>query len=72
MATTTVVMPKEGNITASSVIEAIPRDENTDPQGPLHSARKRRKSGDRSKSKLTPVNTNEMQIDTAVTTIQDI
>ncbi|XP_034178181.1 rac GTPase activating protein tumbleweed [Osmia lignaria lignaria] len=65
VATTTVVMPKEGNITASSVIEAIPRDENTDPQGPLHSARKRRKSGDRSKSKLAPVNTNEMQIDTA-------
>lgn len=43
VATTTVVMPKEGTITASSVIEAIPRDENTDPQGPLHSTRKRRK-----------------------------
>ncbi|XP_076679620.1 rac GTPase activating protein tumbleweed [Andrena cerasifolii] len=64
VATTTVVMPKEGTITASSVIEAIPRDENTDPQGPLHSTRKRRKSGDRSKSKLTPVNTNEIHVDT--------
>ncbi|XP_017880906.1 rac GTPase-activating protein 1-like [Ceratina calcarata] len=65
VATTTVVMPKEGNITASSVIEAIPGDENMDPQGPLHSSRKRRKSGDRSKSKLAPVDTNEIQIDTA-------
>ncbi|KOC65521.1 Rac GTPase-activating protein 1 [Habropoda laboriosa] len=65
VATTTVVMPKEGSITASSVIEAIPRDENTDPQGPLHSSRKRRKSGDRSKTKLTPVNTNEIHTDTA-------
>lgn len=67
IATTTVVLPKEGNITACSVIEAIPRDENTDPQGqPLHSSRKRRKSGDRSKSKLNPVDTNEILIDTAV------
>ncbi|CAK9812948.1 Rac GTPase-activating protein 1 [Anthophora plagiata] len=65
VATTTVVMPKEGNITASSVIEAIPGDENADPQGPLHSSRKRRKSGDRSKTKLTPVNTNEIHMDTA-------
>ncbi|OAD60257.1 Rac GTPase-activating protein 1 [Eufriesea mexicana] len=65
VATTTVVMPKDGNITASSVIEAIPGDENVDPQGPLHSSRKRRKSGDRSKSKLTPIDTNEIQADTA-------
>ncbi|XP_043597338.1 rac GTPase-activating protein 1 [Bombus pyrosoma] len=65
VATTTVVMPKDGNITASSVIEAIPGDENIDPQGPLHNSRKRRKSGDRSKSKLTPVDTNDIQMDTA-------
>lgn len=65
VATTTVVMPKEGNITASSVIEAIPGDENADPAGPLHSSRKRRKSGDRSKSKLTSVDTNDVQMDTA-------
>lgn len=65
IATTTVVMPKDGNITASSVIEAIPGDENLDPQGPLHNSPKRRKSGDRSRSKLTPLNTNEIQIDTA-------
>lgn len=66
VATTTVTMPKDGNITASSVIEAIPGDENVDPQGPLHNSHKRRKSGDRGKSKLTPVDTNEIQIDTAV------
>lgn len=66
VATTTVVMPKDGNITASSVIEAIPGDENQDPQGPLHNSPKRRKSGDRSRSKLTPLNTNEIHIDTAV------
>lgn len=65
VATTTVVMPKDGNITASSVIEAIPGDENIDPQGPLHNSRKRRKSGDRSKSKLTTVDTNDIQMDTA-------
>ncbi|XP_076643278.1 rac GTPase activating protein tumbleweed [Halictus rubicundus] len=60
VATTTVVMPKEGTITASSVIEAIPGNENVDPQGSLHSSSKMRKSGDRSKSKLTPVNTNNV------------
>lgn len=59
------MVPKDGNITASSVIEAIPGDENQDPQGPLHNSPKRRKSGDRSRSKLTPLNTNEIQIDTA-------
>lgn len=59
-------MPKDGNITASSVIEAIPGDENIDPQQPSHNSRKRRKSGDRSKSKLTPVDTNDIQMDTAV------
>lgn len=48
IATTTVVMPKDGMITASSVIEAIPGDENHDP---LQSSRKRRKSGERSRSK---------------------
>lgn len=55
VATTTVVMPKEGTITASSVIEAIPGDENKDPQQNLSShsnSRKRRKSSERqSKSK---------------------
>ncbi|KAK9298143.1 hypothetical protein QLX08_008455 [Tetragonisca angustula] len=65
VATTTVTMPKDGNITASSVIEAIPGDENVDPQGPLHNSHKRRKSGNRSKSKLASVDTNEIQIDTA-------
>ncbi|XP_078053130.1 rac GTPase activating protein tumbleweed [Augochlora pura] len=62
VATTTVVVPKEGAITASSVIEAIPANENVDPDGSLHSSAKKRKSGDRSKSKLTPVNTNNEQI----------
>lgn len=60
------MVPKDGNITASSVIEAIPGDENIDPQEPLHNSRKRRKSGDRSRSKLTPVDTNDIQMDTAV------
>ncbi|XP_031836061.1 rac GTPase activating protein tumbleweed [Nomia melanderi] len=63
IATTTVVMPKEGPITASSVIEAMPADENADPQGPLHNSCKRHKSGDRSKSKVTPVNKNDVQTD---------
>ncbi|XP_033333684.1 rac GTPase activating protein tumbleweed [Megalopta genalis] len=62
VATTTVVVPKEGAITASSVIEAIPGNENADPEGSLPSSAKKRKSGDRSKSKLTPVNTNNEQI----------
>ncbi|XP_076167684.1 rac GTPase activating protein tumbleweed [Ptiloglossa arizonensis] len=64
VATTTVVMPKEGTITASSVIEAIPGDENVDPQGPLHNSCKRRKSSDRNKSKLTPVDLKHPQSDT--------
>ncbi|KAK0076555.1 hypothetical protein PV325_005196 [Microctonus aethiopoides] len=46
IATMTVVMPKEGAITASSVIEAIPGDENHDPQSGLRNSRKRRKSND--------------------------
>ncbi|XP_076640104.1 rac GTPase activating protein tumbleweed [Colletes latitarsis] len=65
VATTTVVMPKEGTITASSVIEAIPGDENVDPQGPLHTSCKRHKSGDRSKSKLSSADTKQTKIDTA-------
>ncbi|XP_011497551.1 PREDICTED: rac GTPase-activating protein 1 [Ceratosolen solmsi marchali] len=59
VATTTVVMPKEGTITASSVIETIPADENKDPQqnsSVQSSSRKRRKSGERnSKSKSQDV-----------------
>ncbi|XP_001605567.1 rac GTPase-activating protein 1 [Nasonia vitripennis] len=52
VATTTLVMPKDGAITASSVIEAIPGDENKDPQHStssqqLNSSRKRRKSAER-------------------------
>ncbi|KAJ8683104.1 hypothetical protein QAD02_018896 [Eretmocerus hayati] len=54
VATTTLVMPKEGAITASSVIEAIPGDENMDPHqnASQENSRRRRKSSDRnSKSK---------------------
>ncbi|KAG7211007.1 hypothetical protein KM043_016375 [Ampulex compressa] len=65
VATTTVVVPKEGAVTASSVIEAIPGDENKDPQVEQHNLRKRRKSGDRSKSKLAQLNADQIQIDTA-------
>lgn len=67
VATTTVVMPKDGAITASSTIEAIPADENANPQTPLQSSRKRRKSStERNKSKLSHIDTNEVPIDTAV------
>lgn len=60
-----MTLPKEGAVTASSTIEAIPRDENVDPITPIHNSRKRRKSGDhnRSKSKLETIDIN---IDTAV------
>ncbi|XP_011300872.1 rac GTPase-activating protein 1-like [Fopius arisanus] len=51
IATTTVVMPKDGAITASSVIEAVPGDENQDPKSPLQSSRKRRKSSERPRAK---------------------
>ncbi|XP_071628475.1 rac GTPase-activating protein 1 [Temnothorax longispinosus] len=66
VATTTVVMPKDGTITASSTIEAIPGDENADPQIPLHNSRKRRKSStEHNKSKLSHIDVNEMPIDIA-------
>ncbi|KAF7395155.1 hypothetical protein HZH68_009205 [Vespula germanica] len=64
IATTTVTVPKEGAITASSVIEAIPISENTNPQGPPHSARKKRKSSDHSRAKLTQIDLNEIAVDT--------
>lgn len=67
VATTTVVVPKDGTITASSTIEAIPGDENVDPQTPLHNSRKRRKSSlERDRSKLSHIDTNEVPLDTAV------
>lgn len=67
VATTTVVMPKDGAITASSTIEAIPGDENVDPQIPMHKSRKRRKSStEHNKSKLSHMDVNEMPIDIAV------
>ncbi|CAG5073322.1 Similar to Racgap1: Rac GTPase-activating protein 1 (Mus musculus) [Cotesia congregata] len=50
IATTTVVVPKEGAVTASSVIEAITGDENRDPNE-LQRSRKRRKSVDRKSKK---------------------
>lgn len=67
VATTTVMMPKDGTITASSTIEAVPGDENADPQV-LHNSRKRRRSSaNRSnRSKLSHVEVNDMPIDTAV------
>ncbi|XP_011697222.1 PREDICTED: rac GTPase-activating protein 1-like isoform X1 [Wasmannia auropunctata] len=67
VATTTVVMPKDGAITASSTIEAIPGDENADPlQTPSHNSRKRRKSStEHNKSKLSHIDTNPMPFDTA-------
>ncbi|XP_050458948.1 rac GTPase-activating protein 1-like isoform X1 [Cataglyphis hispanica] len=66
VATTTVVMPKDGAITASSTIEAIPGDENADPQVPSQNTRKRRKSSaEHNKSKLSHINLNEEPIDIA-------
>ncbi|KAI4498287.1 hypothetical protein M0802_006773 [Mischocyttarus mexicanus] len=64
IATTTVTVPKEGAITASSVIEAIPMNEATNPQGLTQSARKKRKSLDHSKSKLTQIDLDEIAVDT--------
>ncbi|XP_035734167.1 rac GTPase-activating protein 1-like [Vespa mandarinia] len=64
IATTTVTVPKEGAITASSVIEAVPMNENTNPQGPPHSARKKRKSSDHSRTKLAQIDLNEIAVDT--------
>ena len=66
IATTTVTMPKDGNITASSVIEAIPADENLDPQTPLQTSRKRRKSEERRKSKNTRFDGNDIPVDIVV------
>ncbi|XP_012282678.1 rac GTPase-activating protein 1 [Orussus abietinus] len=63
VATTTVIVPKEGTITASSVIEAIPGDENKNPHSPHRSPRKRHKSGDRSRSKLAEININNVDDD---------
>ncbi|XP_034950890.1 rac GTPase-activating protein 1-like [Chelonus insularis] len=50
VATTTVIMPKEGTITASSVIEAVPGDENQDPKSPNRSSQKKRKSVEKKRS----------------------
>lgn len=50
VATTTVFVPKDGAITASSVIEAVPGDENQDPKtNTSHdNSRKKRKSAEHS------------------------
>ena len=65
VATTTVMMPKDGTITASSVIEAIPADENQDPQSQLQSSHKRRKSADRNRPKITQLDSNDILISSA-------
>lgn len=71
VATTTLVMPKDGAVTASSTIETIPGDENADLQTSLSRLRKRRKSSaEHSKSKLVHINKNEMPIDIAVCQIE--
>jgi len=67
VATTTVVMPKDGAITASSTIEAIPGDENADPQIPTCSSRKRRmNSTERNRSKLSHIDMNKIPADAVV------
>jgi len=67
VATTTVVMPKDGAITASSTIEAIPGDENADPQFPVCNSRKRRMSStERNRSKLSHIDMNKMPADVIV------
>ncbi|XP_076383998.1 rac GTPase-activating protein 1 [Megalopta genalis] len=62
VATTTVVMPKEDAITASSVIEAMPGNENANPQDPLCSSSKKHKSRNCSRSISTSINTSHIQI----------
>jgi Rac GTPase-activating protein 1 len=67
VATTTVVMPKDGAITASSTIEAIPGDENADPQVATCSSRKRRiNSVERNRSKLSHIDMNKIPADAVV------
>ncbi|XP_012252065.2 rac GTPase-activating protein 1-like [Athalia rosae] len=61
--TTTVVVPKDGPITASSVIEAVPGNENTDPN--QHSFHKSHKSVDRSRPKTSHGNDNNPLINVA-------
>lgn len=53
IAKTIVSMTRNGPITASSVIETIPGNENNDPQTPLHNLRNRQKSNE-NKMKTTP------------------
>ncbi|XP_046740490.1 rac GTPase-activating protein 1-like [Diprion similis] len=55
VATTTVVLPKDGPITASSVIEAMPGNENQDPNTQIQTPHKHRKSTDRSRQKSSHV-----------------
>lgn len=62
IATTTVTMPKDGNITASSIIETVPADENNDPQTPAQSSRKRRKSEEARRSKSARTDANDVPI----------
>lgn len=65
VATTTVVVPKDGTITASSTIETVPGNDNANTQTPQRHSRKRRKSsGEHNKSKLSHVD--EPPVDTAV------
>ncbi|XP_051153061.1 rac GTPase-activating protein 1-like [Leptopilina boulardi] len=53
IAKTIVSMTRNGPITASSVIETIPVNENNDPQTPLHNLRNRQKSNE-NRMKTTP------------------
>lgn len=63
VATTTVVLPKDGPITASSVIEAVPGNENQDPNPQTANSYKTRKSVDRSRPKNTHVDMNNPLMD---------
>lgn len=62
IATTTVTVPKDGNITASSIIETVPADENNDPQTPMQTTRKRRKSEEARRSKNPRADVNDIPI----------
>lgn len=65
VATTTVVVPKEGTITASSTIETVPGNDDANAHTPQRHSRKRRKSSGEHKSR-SHIDKNEPPIDTAV------
>lgn len=67
VATTTVVLPKDGPITASSVIEAVPGNENQNPNTQSQSTQqKNRRSADHLRQKIPNADPNNPLIEVEV------